>query len=115
MGRTKDLDPFFWRHHKQDYMVIGTCLDRQIQRGCLGVAEGKTRRMRGSNWIFQFNILKVGQFWVMTIARVAEERWRTKIAQMSKPKDLRAQMLTGTSLRTLKSSRMMAGKKTVRC
>lgn len=51
----------------------------------------------------------------MTIARVAEERWRTKIAQMSKSKDLRAQMLTGTSLRTLKSSRVMAGKKTVRC
>ena len=49
----------------------------------------------------------------MTIAMVAEDRWRTKMLQMRKSNDPRAQMSAGSSFRTLKSFRAMAGKKTV--
>jgi hypothetical protein len=32
--------------------------------------------------MFEFNISKVEQFWVIIIARMAKKRWRTKSLQM---------------------------------
>lgn len=69
--------------------------------------------MCDSNWRFEFNILIMDQFWYITIAMVAEDRWRTKMLQMRKSNDPRAQMSAGSSFRTLKSFRAIAGKKTV--
>ena len=48
----------------------------------------------------------------MTITKVTEKRWRTNTLQRSNSKDLRTQMLTVSSIRTLKSSRMVSGKNT---
>lgn len=84
-----------------------------MHRGCLGVTEGKAGRMCSSNWMFEFDILRVEQFWIKTIARVARERWRIKTLQTRKSEDLRAQMLAELSLGSLKSSRVKPGKKTV--